>query len=73
MQDYEWQKLHPFQRRSYKRLPAITRLVPEIASFEPLEGNGIQHGKIEFVNGSTLELGVDEVWDDLPGWIVTGC
>ncbi|VDB96836.1 unnamed protein product [Peniophora sp. CBMAI 1063] len=59
--DYDWEKLHPFQRRSYKRLPAITNLVPEIASFEPLNGQGIQSGKIAFVNGSTLELGVDEV------------
>ncbi|KZV64547.1 FAD/NAD-P-binding domain-containing protein [Peniophora sp. CONT] len=59
--DYDWDNLHPFQRRSYKRLPAITNLVPEIASFEPLEGHGIQSGKIAFVNGSTLELGIDEI------------
>ncbi|VDC00852.1 unnamed protein product [Peniophora sp. CBMAI 1063] len=58
---YDWEKLHPYQRRSFKRLPANTNLVPEIASFEPLKGQGIQSGKIAFVNGSTLELGVDEI------------
>ena len=61
-QDYVWEKLHPFQRRSFKRLPESASLVPEIASFGPLEDNvqGIQSGKITFINGSVLE-GVDEV------------
>ncbi|KZV64548.1 FAD/NAD-P-binding domain-containing protein [Peniophora sp. CONT] len=58
---YDWEKLHPYQRRSFKRLPATANLVPEIASFEPLEGREIQSGKIAFVNGSTLALGVDEI------------
>ncbi|KZV64546.1 FAD/NAD-P-binding domain-containing protein [Peniophora sp. CONT] len=60
--DYIWEKLHPFQRRSFKRLPESAFFLPEIASFEPLEEGvkGIQSGKITFINGSSLE-GVDEV------------
>ncbi|VDB96834.1 unnamed protein product [Peniophora sp. CBMAI 1063] len=60
--DYVWEKLHPFQRRSFKRLPESAEVVPEIKSFGPLEEDvqGIQSGKITFINGSVIE-GVDEV------------
>jgi len=59
---YDWEKLHPFQRRSFKRFPSETEFVPQISSFEPLSSlhEGIKDGKIVLVNGTVLQ-GVDEI------------
>lgn len=59
---YDWNTLHPFQRRSFRRFPQNAELIPEIQSFGPLESydKGIKDGKIELINGTVLE-GIDEV------------
>lgn len=58
---YDWNTLHPFQRRSFRRFPQNAELIPEIKSFGPLEtyDQGIKDGKIELINGTVLE-GIDE-------------
>jgi len=62
LQEYDWDKLHPFQRRSFRRFPDETEFIPQISSFQPLSSlqNGIQDGKIILVNGTVLS-GIDEV------------
>ncbi|KAJ7474925.1 FAD/NAD-P-binding domain-containing protein [Mycena latifolia] len=44
------------------RFPNGVEIVPEISSFEPLDGfqNGIKDGKIRLINGTILE-GIDEI------------
>ncbi|KAJ7429748.1 FAD/NAD-P-binding domain-containing protein [Mycena latifolia] len=44
------------------RFPEKTELIPEISSFDPLDGfdQGIKNGKIRLANGTVLE-GVDEI------------
>ena len=61
-QKYDWEKLHPFQRRSFKRFPPETEFVPEISAFEPLSSlqHGIKNGKIVLVNGTVI-TDIDEV------------
>jgi hypothetical protein len=59
--DYDWNKLHPFRRRAFRRLPSQAEVIPEIRTFGPLEkGEAIREGRIELVNGTTI-TGVDEV------------
>ncbi|EIN12652.1 hypothetical protein PUNSTDRAFT_61629, partial [Punctularia strigosozonata HHB-11173 SS5] len=60
--EYDWSKLHAFQRRSFRRFPASTEWVSEIRSFEPLASHddGIQSGEITLINGTVLS-GIDEV------------
>ncbi|KAF5371257.1 hypothetical protein D9758_004238 [Tetrapyrgos nigripes] len=60
--EYDWDKLHPFQRRSFRRFPAETEFIPQISSFQPLSSlqNGIQDGQIILVNGTVLS-GIDEI------------
>ena len=62
MQNYEWDKLHPFQRRSFRRFPKGTKFIGEIETFERLESlnHGIKNGNIKLKNGTTL-TGFDEV------------
>ncbi|KAI0341061.1 FAD/NAD-P-binding domain-containing protein [Trametopsis cervina] len=59
---YDWEKLNPFQRRSFRRFPEETEFVPQIAAFEPLASlsHGIKDGKIKLTNGSLL-TGIDEI------------
>ncbi|KAE9402321.1 FAD/NAD-P-binding domain-containing protein [Gymnopus androsaceus JB14] len=59
---YDWDKLHPFQRRSFNRFPVETEFIPEISHFEPLPSldNGIKDGKIVLVNGTIL-TNIDEI------------
>jgi len=54
--------LHPFQLRSLQRFPDVTKFVPEIAHFGPLDAHdkGIKHGEIHLKNGTVLR-GIDEV------------
>ena len=61
-QPYEWDKLHPFQRRSFRRFPSSTEFIGEIESFGKLASldNGILGGQIHLKNGTSLE-GVDEI------------
>ncbi|KAK7439021.1 hypothetical protein VKT23_017727 [Stygiomarasmius scandens] len=60
--EYDWDKLHPFQRRSFRRFPDETEFIPQISSFQPLSSlqNGIQDGRIILVNGTVLS-GIDEI------------
>ena len=55
-QNYEWDKLHPFQRRSFRRFPQVTKFIGEIEKFEPLQSlnQGIKHGNIKLKNGTVL-------------------
>ncbi|KAF9073557.1 FAD/NAD-P-binding domain-containing protein [Rhodocollybia butyracea] len=59
---FDWDNLHPFQRRSINRFPPETEFIPEISQFEPLPSldNGIRNGKIRLVNGTYLE-NIDEI------------
>ncbi|KIP07707.1 hypothetical protein PHLGIDRAFT_127476 [Phlebiopsis gigantea 11061_1 CR5-6] len=59
---YDWDKLHPFQRRSFRRFPSSAEFIGEIKSFGELASldNGIVGGKIYLKNGTVLE-GVDEI------------
>lgn len=59
---YDWDRLHPFQRRSFKRFPAETEFIPEISRFDTLTSldNGIKDGKIFLANGTVLK-NIDEV------------
>ncbi|KAJ4490677.1 FAD/NAD-P-binding domain-containing protein [Lentinula aciculospora] len=58
----DWDTLHPFQRRSFRRFPDETEFIPKISHFEPLSSldNGIKDGKIVLVNGTVLEE-IDEI------------
>ncbi|KAH7879432.1 FAD/NAD-P-binding domain-containing protein [Lentinula edodes] len=58
----DWETLHPFQRRSFRRFPDETEFIPKISHFESLSSldNGIKDGKIVLVNGTVLE-NIDEV------------
>ncbi|KAJ3794209.1 FAD/NAD-P-binding domain-containing protein [Lentinula aff. detonsa] len=58
----DWDTLHPFQRRSFRRFPQETEFLPQISHFEPLSSldNGIKDGKIVLVNGTVLE-NIDEI------------
>ncbi|KAJ3730602.1 FAD/NAD-P-binding domain-containing protein [Lentinula raphanica] len=58
----DWDTLHPFQRRSFRRFPPETEFLPRISRFEPLEtlDRGIKEGRIVLVNGTVLE-NIDEV------------
>ncbi|KAK7044131.1 hypothetical protein VNI00_007848 [Paramarasmius palmivorus] len=60
--EYDWEKLHPFRRRSIRRIPSKVELIPEVANFEPLSAydKGITEGVIKLINGSTVQ-GIDEV------------
>lgn len=59
---YDWDRLHPFQRRSFQRFPAETEFIPEISRFDTLPSlnNGIKDGKILLANGTVL-TNIDEV------------
>ncbi|EEB91681.1 hypothetical protein MPER_09926, partial [Moniliophthora perniciosa FA553] len=59
--EYDWEKLHPFRRRSILRIPPEVEFIPEIAAFEPLSAfdKGIPEGTIRLINGSSVQ-GVDE-------------
>ncbi|KAI0343689.1 FAD/NAD-P-binding domain-containing protein [Trametopsis cervina] len=59
---YDWEKLHPFQRRSFRRFPAETEFIPTIAALEPLASldHGIKDGKVKLTNGTVL-TGIDEI------------
>ncbi|KAI0691903.1 FAD/NAD-P-binding domain-containing protein [Cytidiella melzeri] len=65
---YDWDKLHPFQRRSFRRFPPETEFIPQIEKFEPLESldGGIKNGNIKLTNGTIL-TGIDEALQDIPG------
>ncbi|KAI0090718.1 FAD/NAD-P-binding domain-containing protein [Irpex rosettiformis] len=54
--NYEWDKLHPFQRRSFRRFPKETKFIGEIEQFKPLQSlnHGIKNGDIKLKNGTTL-------------------
>ncbi|THU85250.1 FAD/NAD-P-binding domain-containing protein [Dendrothele bispora CBS 962.96] len=54
--EYDWDKLHPFQRRSFRRFPSETEFIPQISSFKPLSSldNGIRGGQIVLFNGSII-------------------
>ncbi|KAJ3787897.1 FAD/NAD-P-binding domain-containing protein [Lentinula aff. detonsa] len=58
----DWDTLHPFQRRSFRRFPHETEFLPQISHFEPLSSldDGIKNGKIVLVNGTVLE-NIDEI------------
>ncbi|KAI0821409.1 FAD/NAD-P-binding domain-containing protein [Irpex lacteus] len=60
--NYDWDKLHPFQRRSFRRFPKETKFIGEIEKFERLESlnHGIKNGNIKLKNGTTL-TGFDEI------------
>lgn len=62
LQKYDWDTLHPFQRRSFRRFPSETEFIPEISKFESLESLdvGIKNGKITLTNGTVL-TDIDEV------------
>ncbi|KAJ3980842.1 FAD/NAD-P-binding domain-containing protein [Lentinula detonsa] len=52
----DWDTLHPFQRRSFRRFPQETEFLPQISHFEPLSSldGGIKDGKIVLVNGTII-------------------
>ncbi|KAI3613671.1 dimethylaniline monooxygenase [Moniliophthora roreri] len=60
--EYDWEKLHPFRRRSILRIPSEVEFIPEIAAFEPLSAfdGGISEGTIRLINGTSVR-GVDEI------------
>ncbi|KAI0691902.1 FAD/NAD-P-binding domain-containing protein [Cytidiella melzeri] len=59
---YDWDKLHWFQRRCFRRFPPENEFIPQIEKFEPLEtlSDGIRNGYIKLMNGTIL-TGVDEI------------